>query len=55
MILMAALVLHNKILALILVKKIQICLSLHYNHDNSYLLVSGKEIFEFKVDNKNKK
>ena len=52
---MTGLVLHNKILILILVKKIQICSSLHYNHDNSYLLVSGKGIFEFKVDNKNKK
>ena len=27
-------------------------MSLHYNHDNSYLLVNGKEIFEFKADNK---
>ena len=28
------------------------CLSLYYNADNSYLLVNGKEIFKFKVDNK---
>ena len=28
------------------------CLSLHYNADNSYLFANGKEIFEFKVDNK---
>ena len=27
------------------------CLSLHYNTDNSYLLVNGKEIFKFKADN----
>ena len=29
------------------------CLSLHYNGDNSYLLVNGKKIFKFKADNKN--
>ena len=29
------------------------CLSLHYNADNSYLFVNGKEIFKFKADNKN--
>ena len=28
------------------------CLSLHYNHDNSYLFVNGKDIFKFKVDKK---
>ena len=28
------------------------CLSLHYNDDNSYLFVNGKEIFKFKADNK---
>ena len=28
-------------------------LSLHCNADNSYLFVKGKEIFKFKVDNKN--
>ena len=26
-------------------------LSLHYNHDNSYLFLIGKEIFKFKADN----
>ena len=26
-------------------------LSLHYNADNSYLFVNGKEIFKFKFDN----
>ena len=31
------------------------CLSLHYNTDNSYLFVNGKEIFKFKVDNRNVK
>ena len=29
------------------------CLSLHYNADNSYLIVNEKEIFTFKADNKN--
>ena len=28
------------------------CLNLHYNADNSYLFVNGKEIFKFKADNK---
>ena len=28
-------------------------LSLHYNDDNSYLFVNGKEIIKFKADNKN--
>ena len=27
-------------------------MSLHYKADNSYLFVNGKEIFEFKADNK---
>ena len=29
------------------------CLSLHYNANNSYLFVNGKEIFKFRSDNKN--
>ena len=29
------------------------CMSLHYNADNSYLFANGKEIFNFKADNKN--
>ena len=29
------------------------CLSLCYNADNSYLFVNGKEIYTFKVSNKN--
>ena len=28
------------------------CLSFHYNADNNYLFVNGKEIFKFKSDNK---
>ena len=28
-------------------------MSLHYNADNSYLFVNGKEVFKFKADNKN--
>ena len=33
--------------------KAKFYLSLHYNHDNTYLFVNGQEIFKFKVDNKN--
>ena len=29
------------------------CFSLHYNIDNSYLFVNGKEICKFKASNKN--
>ena len=29
------------------------CLSLNYDADNSYFFFNGKEIFKFKVDNKN--
>ena len=29
------------------------CFSLHYNDDNSYLFVNGKEIYKFKIDNEN--
>ena len=32
---------------------IKFCLSLHFNFDNGYLLVNGKEIFKFKTDNRN--
>ena len=32
---------------------IKFYLSLHYDADNSYLFVNGKEIFKFKADNKN--
>ena len=31
----------------------KLCLSLHYNDDNSYLFVNGKDIFKFKANNKN--
>ena len=31
----------------------QFCFSLHYNDDNSYLFVNGKEILKFKAGNKN--
>ena len=31
----------------------EFCLSLHYNADNSYLFVNGKEVFKFRADNKN--
>ena len=33
--------------------KTKFCLSLHYNSDNSYLFLNGKEIYEFKTGNKN--
>ena len=33
--------------------KTKFCLSLHYNGDNSYLFVNGKEIYKFKASNKN--
>ena len=32
--------------------KAKFSLSLHYNNDNNYLCVNGKEIFKFKADNK---
>ena len=31
----------------------KLCLSLHYNADNSYFFVNGKEIIRFKAGNKN--
>ena len=31
----------------------KLCLSLHYNGDNSHLFVNGKDIFKFKANNKN--
>ena len=30
---------------------IKFCLSLHYNHNNSYLFVNWKEIYKIKADN----
>ena len=30
----------------------KLCLSLHYNSDNSYLFINGKEIYKFKASNK---
>ena len=35
--------------------KTKFCLSLHKNHDNSYLFVNGKEIFKFKANDRNVK
>ena len=32
-----------------------VCLSLYFNADNSYLFVNGKEILKFKADNENVK
>ena len=50
---MEALVQQRKSLGLISVKQTQKRLSLHYNADNRYLFVDGKEIFKFKNVNKN--
>ena len=33
--------------------KTKFCVSLHYNADNSYLFVNGKEIYKFKANNGN--
>ena len=33
--------------------KTKFYLSQHYNSDNSYLLVNGKEVYKFKASNKN--
>ena len=30
----------------------KLCLSIHYNVDNSYLFINVKEIFKFKAENK---
>ena len=35
----------------VLIFSIKFCLSLHYNADNIYLLVNGKETIKFKADN----
>ena len=35
--------------------KRKFCLSLHYNHDNSYLFVNRNEIYKFKADTKDVK
>ena len=44
---------NGLVLILVKQKKKKFCLSLHYDADNSYLFVNGKEILKFKVDNKN--
>ena len=44
---------QRKKLLLILLKQTQnFCFSLHYNADNSYLFVNGKEVIKFKTDKK---
>ena len=35
------------------IENTKLCLSVHYNVDNSYLFVNRKEIFKFKANNKN--
>ena len=52
MVLMDALANERKRLVLVLLKK-NFCLSLHYNADNTYLFINGKEIFKVKANNKN--
>ena len=34
-------------------EKTKFHLNLHYNHDNSYFFINGKEIYKFKANNKN--
>ena len=52
MVLMEALVHQRKVLSISFSKaNTKFFLSLHYNADNSYLFVNGKEIFKFKADN----
>ena len=54
MVLMEALVHQKKKLSINFSKaNTKLCLSLHYNGDNSYLFVNEKEIFKVKDDNKN--
>ena len=52
LVLMEDLVHQKKGLILVLVKQTQ-KFEFHYNADNSYFLVNGKEIFKFKFSNKN--
>ena len=54
MVLMEALVHQRKVLSINFSKaNTKFFLSLHYNADNSYLFVNGKEIFKFKANNEN--
>ena len=46
-------VLQNKRLVLTLIKQKKIFLILHYNGDNSFLLVNRKDVYKFKANNKN--
>ena len=46
-------VLQNKRLVLTLIKQKRIFLILHYNGDNSFLLVNRKDVYKFKANNKN--
>ena len=50
---MEALVHQKKINIKFSKAKTKFCLSLHYNSDNSYLFVNGKEVCKFKSSNKN--
>ena len=43
----------KKIIINFIKSKTEFCLSLHYNSDNSYLFVNGKEIFKLKANNVN--
>ena len=46
-------VLQNKRLVLTLIKQKKNFLILHYNGDNSFLLVNRKDVYKFKANNKN--
>ena len=43
----------KELIFILLDQRQSFCSSLHYNADNSYLFVNGKEIYKFKVSNKN--
>ena len=51
MVLMEALDHQKKLFSINFIKaNTNFCLILHYNADNSYLFLNGKEIFKFKAD-----
>ena len=50
---MEALVYQKKISINFTKANTKFCLILHYNADNSYLFLNGREIIKFKADDKN--
>ena len=53
LVLIEVLVHQKKSLVLISKANTKFFLSLHYNSNNSYLFVNGKEVYQFKASNKN--